>query len=78
MRTPLGKTQIGKFLPTTAEKGGPQQATGSKVTKHSLWKTSISSSLDADLAKKFVTQHSGHKCTESLQSFEPPREKQLR
>ena len=44
MRSPLGKNEIGKFLPTTAKNAGLQ----GRVTNHSVRKTCISRLLDAD------------------------------
>ena len=40
-----------------------------KVTNHSATKTCISRLLDADVPENFVAQLSGHKSTESLQSY---------
>ena len=40
-----------------------------KVTNHSVRKTCISRLLDADVPENFVAQLSGHKSTESLQSY---------
>ena len=42
---------------------------GKKVTNHSVRKTCISRLLDADVPENFVAQLSGHKSTESLQSY---------
>ena len=43
--SPLGKNQIGKFLPKAAQKDG-LQACGKKIANHSVRKTSISRLLD--------------------------------
>ena len=56
MKAPLGKKKNRK----EKEK---------KVTNHSVRKTCISRLLDADVPENFVTQLSGHKSTESLQSY---------
>ena len=69
MKAPLGKNEIGKFLPKAAEKAGLTQGVGSKISNHSVRKTSISRLLDADVPENFVAQLSGHKQTESLQSY---------
>ena len=68
MRSPLGKNEIGKFLSTAAEKAGLHRE-GKRVTNHSVRKTCISRLLDADIPENFVAQLSGHKSTESLQSY---------
>ena len=78
MKCPLGKNQIGKFLSTTAKNAGLPQVSGAKVTNHSVRKTSISRLLDANMPENFVAQHSGHKSTESLQSYKSAGEKQQR
>ena len=39
------------------------------MSKHSVQKTSISRLLDANIPENFVAQLSGHKSTESLQSY---------
>ena len=58
MKAPLGKNEIRKFLSTAA-----------KNANHSVRKTCISRLLDADVPENFVAQLSGHKSTESLQSY---------
>ena len=68
MRSPLGKNEIGKFLSTAAQKAGLHRE-GKRVTNHSVRKTCISRLLDADIPENFVAQLSGHKSTESLQSY---------
>ena len=68
MKAPLGKIEIGKFLSTTAKNAGLHRE-GKKVTNHSVRKTCISMPLDADVPENFVAQLSGHKSTESLQSY---------
>ncbi len=78
MKCPLGKNQIGKFLSTAAKNVGIPQVSGAKVTNHSVRKTSISRLLDANMLENFVAQHSGHKSTESLQSYKSAGEKQQR
>ena len=76
MKCPLGKNQIGKFPSTAAKNAGLPQVSGAKVTNHSVRKTSISRLLDADMPENFVAQHSGHKSTESLQSYKSAGKKQ--
>jgi integrase len=76
MKCPLGKNQIGKFPSTTAKNAALPQVSGAKVTNHSVRKTSISRLLDADMPENFVAQHSGHKSTESLQSYKSAGKKQ--
>ena len=68
-KSPLGKNLIGKFLSSAAENAGLQQAIGSKISNHSVRKTSISRLLDANIHENFVAQLSGHKTTESLKSY---------
>ena len=68
MKAPLGKNEIGKFLSTAAKNAGLHRE-GKKVTNHSVRKTCISRLLDADVPENFVAQLSGHKSTESLQSY---------
>ena len=68
MKAPLGKNEIGKFLSTVAKNAGLHRE-GKKVTKHSVRKTCISRLLDADVPENCVAQLSGHKSTESLQSY---------
>ena len=68
MKSPLGKNEIGKFLSTAAKRAGLQKE-GKKVTNHSVRKTCISRLLDADVPENFVAQLSGHKSTDSLQSY---------
>ena len=54
---------------STAAKNASLQREGKKVTNHSVTKTCISRLLDADVPENFVAQVSGHKSTESLQSY---------
>ena len=68
MKSPLGKNEIGKLLSTAAQKAGLQRE-GKQITNHSVRKTCISRLLDADIPENFVAQLSGHKNTESLQSY---------
>lgn len=68
MKSPLGRNEIGKFLSTAAQKAGLLRE-GKRVTYHSVRKTCISRLLDADIPENFVAQLSGHKSTESLQSY---------
>ena len=68
MKSPLGKNEIGKFLSIAAQKAGLQRE-GKQITNHSVRKTCISRLLDADIPENFVAQLSGHKNTESLQSY---------
>ena len=68
MKSPLGKNEIGKFLSTAAQKACLQKE-GKQITNHSVRKTCISRLLDADNPENFVAQLSGHKNTESLQSY---------
>ena len=60
MKAPLGKNEIGKFLKTAADEASLQRQ-GSKVTNHSVRKTSIGRLLDANTPETFVAQLSGHK-----------------
>ena len=76
MKAPLGKNQIGKFLSTAAKNAGISQKAGAKVTNHSVRKTSVSRLLDEGVPENFVAQHSGHKNTDSLQSYKSAGEKQ--
>ena len=62
MRSPLGKNEIGKFLPTAAKNAGLQ----GRITNHSVRKTCISLLLDADVPDNFVAQLSGHRSLKSL------------
>ena len=68
MRSPLGKNEIGKFLSTAAQNAGLHRE-GKRVTNHSFRKTCISRLLDVDIPENFVAQLTGHKSTESLQSY---------
>lgn len=77
MKAPLGKNQIGKFLSSAAENAGIQR-TGAKVSNHSVRKTSISRLLDANTPENFVAQLSGHKNTQSLQSYKSASEQHQR
>ena len=54
---------------STAAKNAGLQREGKKVTNHSVRKTCISRLLDAEVSENFVAQLSGHKSTESLQSY---------
>ena len=63
--SPLGKNQIGQFLPKAAKNAG-LQACGRKLSNHSVRKTSISRLLDAGISENFVTQLNGHKNFQSL------------
>ena len=68
MKAPLGKNEVGKFLSTAAKNAGLHRE-GEKVTNHSVRKTCTSRLLDAYVPENFVAQLSGHKSTESLQSY---------
>ena len=69
MKAPLGKKNgMAKFLSTAAKNAGRHRE-GEKVTNHSVKKTCISRLPDADVPENFVAQLSGHKSTESLQSY---------
>ena len=68
MRAPLGKNQIGKLLRTAADNTGIQRI-GTKVSNHSVRKTSILRLLDANTPENFVAQLSGPKNTQSLHSY---------
>ena len=73
MKAPLGKNEIGKFLKTAADETSLQRQ-GSKVTNHSVAKTSIGRLLDANTPESFVAQLSGHKNLQSLQSYKSANE----
>ena len=77
MKAPLGKNQIGKFLSSAADNAGIQRI-GGKVSNHSVRKTSISRLLDANTPENFVAQLSGHKNTQSLQSYKSASEQHQR
>ena len=77
MPAPLGKNMIGNFLAKAAERAGIQRR-GSKISNHSVRKTCISRLLDADVPENFASQLSGHKNTESLQSYKSAGDKQQR
>lgn len=77
MKAPLRKNEIGMFLFTVAKNAGLQQE-GKRVTNHSVRKTCISRLLDADVPENFVAQLSGHKSTESLQSYKSASSKHQR
>ena len=67
MKSPLGKNELGKMLGEVARManlGGPK-----KVTNHSVRKTSISRLLDANCPEVYVSQLSGHKSLQSLNSY---------
>ena len=67
MKYLLGKNELGKLLGEVAKianLGGPH-----KVTNHSVHKTSISRLLDTNCPEFYVTQLSGHKCWQSLNSY---------
>ena len=66
--SPLGKNQIGQFLPKAAKKAG-LQASERKLSKHSVIKTGISRLLGACIPDNFVTLCSGHKNLQSLSSY---------
>ncbi|XP_028514738.1 uncharacterized protein LOC114575008 [Exaiptasia diaphana] len=68
-KSPLGKNQIGQFLSIAARNAGINQGEGAKVSNHSVRKTSISRLLDANVPENYVAQLSGHKSTESLNSY---------
>jgi len=72
-----GTNQIGKFLSTAAENAGIQRI-GTKLSNDSVRKKSISRQLDANTPVNFVAQLSGHKNTQSLQSYKSAREQQQR
>ena len=44
-----------------------------KISNHSVWKTQISRLLDANTPELFITQLSGHKSSDSLQSYKTAR-----
>ena len=58
MRSPLGKNEIGKFLPTAVKNAGLQGRV-----------TCISRLLNADVPDNFVTQLSGHRSLKSLDAY---------
>ena len=64
----LGKNAIGQFMSKAADKAGLQRS-GAKVCNHSVRKASISRLLDANTPEIFVSQLSGHKSLQSLQSY---------
>ena len=66
--SPLGKKQIGQFLPKAAKKGG-LQACGRQLSNHSVRKRSISLLLEAGIPENFVTQCSSHKNLQSLSLY---------
>jgi len=66
--SPLGRNQIGKFLPKAVQEAG-LQACGKKIANHSVRKTSISRLLDGGTPENFVAQLSGHKNLQSLSSY---------
>lgn len=72
-KAPLGKNEIGKFLAMAANEASLERI-GSKVTNHSVRKTSISRLLDANTPENFVAQLSGHKNLQSLQSYKAASE----
>ncbi len=65
-KSPLGKNAIGQFMSKAADNAGLQRS-GSKVSNHSVRKTSISRLLDANTAEIFVAQLSEDKSLHSLQ-----------
>ena len=73
MKAPLGKNEISKFLKTAADEASLQRQ-GSKVTNHSVRKTSIGRLLDANTPETFVAQLSGHKNLQSLPSYKSANE----
>ena len=59
--SPLGKNQIGKFLPKAAQKAG-LLACGKKIANHSVRKTLKDLTvIDGGAPENFVAQLSGHK-----------------
>jgi integrase len=76
-KSPIGKNEIGKFLKTAADEASLHRD-GSKVTNHSVRKTSISRLLDANTPENFVAQLSGHKNLQSLQSYKSASENHQR
>jgi len=68
MKAPLSKNEIGLFLKTAAADASLQRQ-GSKVTNHSVRKTSIGRLPDANTPEPFLAQLSGHKTLQSLQSY---------
>ena len=67
MKYLLGKNELGKLLGEVAKianLGGPH-----KVTNHSVHKTSISRLLDTNCPEFYVSQLSGHKSWQSLNSY---------
>lgn len=64
-KAPLGKNEIGKFMPTAAKRAG---LTGN-VTNHSVRKTCISRLMDAEVPVNYVAQLSGHKNLKSLDAY---------
>ena len=68
MKAPLGKNEIGLFLKTAADEAR-KQGQGSRVTNHSVRKTSIGRLLDANTPETFLAQLSGHKNLQSLQLY---------
>ena len=66
--TPWGKNKIGEILTKARSVIGLETSTG-KVSNHSVRKTGISRLLDNDVPPTFVTQLSGHKNIESLNSY---------
>jgi len=65
------------YLQIAAKNTGLQQE-GKRVIDHSVRKTCISRLLDADVLENFVAQPSGHKSTESLQSYKSASSKHQR
>ena len=69
LNKPLGKNSIGDFL-SKASKILPQSSCSSrKVSNHSARKTCITNLLNENINPLYVSQLSGHKKLESLQSY---------
>ena len=73
MKAPLGKNEIGIFLKTAADEASLQRQ-GSKVTNHSVRKTSTGRLPDANTPETFLAQLSGHKNPQRLQSYKSANE----
>jgi len=58
--SPLGKNQIGQFLPKAAKNAG-LEACGRNISDHWVQKISISCLLDAGIPENFGTRLSGYK-----------------
>ena len=69
---PLGKNKLGEFMSNASRHLPSSSTTGtsrSKVANHSVRKTSISSLLENDVNPLHVSQLSGHKNVDSLNSY---------